>query len=67
MANAWEIAEKYQKICQWVMHEKLPKDIRKFCQWVLHEKLPKGIRKFVSGYCMKNCLKILEHLSMGLA
>ena len=51
MANAWEIAEKYQKICQWVMHQKLPK----------------GIRKVVNGYCMRNRGKVLENLSMGTA
>ena len=51
VANAWEIAEKYQKICQWVMHQKLPK----------------GIRKVVNGYCMRNRGKVLENLSRGTA
>ena len=31
----------------------------------VNEKLPKGIRKFVNGYCMRNCLEVLENFSMG--
>ena len=36
-------------------------------QWLLHEKLPRGIRKFVNGYCMRNCLEVLENSSMVTA
>ena len=39
----------------------------KICQWVLHEKLPRGIKKFVNEYCMRICLEVLENLSMGSA
>ena len=39
----------------------------KICQWVLHDKLPRGIKKFVNGYCMRICLEVSENLSMGTA
>ena len=48
----------------------IPSDIQsyhKIWQWVLHEKLLRGIKKFVNGFCMRNCLEVLENLSMGTA
>ena len=35
----------------------------RLCKFV-NEKLPRDIRKFVNGYYMRNCLEVLENLSV---